>query len=200
MRRLVRHLFTVCSAVSLLLCVASVALWVRSYANTRFVRWVQVRHVDGTGAVVRDRALLVMSGVFCFEDIEATIPPDASAMAQRFLVTMESLAQTHPASYGGVSPASSPPNLTRHRVLELGIARHGVLASQYGTSRMTVLRGWLPPAVFSALPCAWAVGRLKRRAARRRMAGGLCGHCGYDLRASPGRCPECGTTVIPARG
>ena len=38
---------------------------------------------------------------------------------------------------------------------------------------------------------AVAVGRDLRR--RRQATTGRCVRCGYDLRASPDRCPECGT-------
>lgn len=47
------------------------------------------------------------------------------------------------------------------------------------------------------LPALWAVRCLCRL---RRRAGGLCANCGYDLRASTGRCPECGTTIPQREG
>lgn len=53
--------------------------------------------------------------------------------------------------------------------------------------------------LLSALITWWLLFRLaRRRLERRRVAAGLCGRCGYDIRATPQRCPECGQTVTPA--
>ena len=38
-----------------------------------------------------------------------------------------------------------------------------------------------------------ALNQHERRRKLKRIAHGQCQHCGYDVRFSPGRCPECGT-------
>ncbi len=42
-------------------------------------------------------------------------------------------------------------------------------------------------------PLAALAARRRRRRTRGRA--GLCRACGYDLRATPGRCPECGNVA-----
>lgn len=51
---------------------------------------------------------------------------------------------------------------------------------------------WLWAMIF-AIPPAAAAKSIARRGRRLRL--GLCLTCGYDLRASPNRCPECGTAI-----
>jgi hypothetical protein len=49
--------------------------------------------------------------------------------------------------------------------------------------------------VAGAIVAAWV---RRRVIPDRRAKGGLCIACGYDLRASPERCPECGTAARAA--
>jgi hypothetical protein len=51
---------------------------------------------------------------------------------------------------------------------------------------------WLVTSVFGVLPFMWIAMHWRRFAAVRRLQG-QCVECGYDLRASEGSCPECGT-------
>jgi hypothetical protein len=62
----------------------------------------------------------------------------------------------------------------------------------YASTKITVPH-WALVLITGTPPVAWATTRLLRRMrARAREIRRLCPRCGYDLRASPGTCPECG--------
>ena len=57
-----------------------------------------------------------------------------------------------------------------------------------GTTRHLAISDWLLILIAAILP----ITSLTRKLNRTRHAPGHCQHCGYDLRATPDRCPECG--------
>ena len=70
----------------------------------------------------------------------------------------------------------------------------------FTTDRFRQIAAWIkcpyyaPPLLTAILPIAWLIRRLT--ASSRELPDCACTTCGYDLRATPDRCPECGT--VPA--
>ncbi|MDB5293666.1 MAG: hypothetical protein JWL69_4907 [Phycisphaerales bacterium] len=171
---MLRHVITLLSALSLLLCVATCVLWVRS-----LIYW---EYVDLPSEKASPSIRLVsVRGRFGVCVVEA------------FPRTGEFNYHREPA------PMTNP-----WYVLSPGTRRTGVLGVLFSRGPWALLPGWktsawslsipgwYPAPLFAvlALPLRGAVRQLRRKAS------GSCLTCGYDLRATPDRCPECGAVSI----
>ena len=181
-----RRLLNLLTALSLLLCVAACVLWVRGYV-VNDVLWGDKATAVMPPAIDR-RMFTVESGrgsLLFHTGRIITADPRISAGPP----TGRWLVQTRSAPLKSV-----PARQMRHRWLgfafDSGHFRDPLTTS---SSVIAVIPYWfialcaaIPPAVYVRL----------RSAARRRLRAsrGECLRCGYDLRASPERCPECGCT------
>ena len=186
MKRLLLNLVT---ALSLLLCVASCALWVWTASTMHWVGYAtrhdaetrQARHVLGSGG-----------GALSYQCVLAPPPPRPGARWFPEGVRTGSIS---------VSGNELADQAGRVGVRFLGFGYYHFVIDDSGYSGhpqgMTFVGAYVPHgflvAVFVAGPAARVTLRLVRR--RGRKAAGLCPRCGYDLRATPGRCPECGTAA-----
>jgi hypothetical protein len=179
MKRFRRKLFSVFAALSLVLCVVTTALWARSFFVVEAVfrsRW------DATTQRL-SKSWVRWSDGKLMASYECTAPP-----AQGFFP---------PANVGWQHSTTSlpPPDfawyLINHQPRSYFQGRNGTL----GWTEMWIVgfRIW-PVAVLAAvLPAWWLFAKMRpRRFARNN----LCPVCGYDLRATPDRCPECGTIAV----
>ena len=70
-----------------------------------------------------------------------------------------------------------------------------VIGAPYMPGRSIGVPFWFIAGCLAVLPSGW----LMMRRANRRYPPGSCLSCGYDLRATPDRCPECGTVPEGAK-
>jgi len=76
--------------------------------------------------------------------------------------------------------------------------RHQIYNASNGEVNCWLIRApwWFLSFLLLGVTGIWARTDLHASRARRRLRSGECVVCGYDLRASPDRCPECGTKVV----
>ena len=144
--------------LSLILCLATVGLWVRSY-------WVSDTLVRYDNRESWDRHWWVQSEsgyVLGGRRYQATNFSDSSA-SDRWL-------------YYAAPP--EPDFKLRY------------LFSVHPGNLLIQSAHWMLVILFALAPIYWLLGPWRRQEKRRKL--GLCLNCGYDLRASPQRCPECG--------
>src|SRR3954468_22797401 len=180
-----RRLFTLLSALSLLLCAATLALWVRSY-------WVG-EAIYREGPSYR---LAVLSSRGQCSAFRTTYPASAANGPTRWKYS----------DRGMWAQVTQRPGLYRAdpAVRCYGpIAGFGMFDKPAGpTSRGAATREvffpyWSLVLLTAAGPAAWYARRRRRLRSR---SLGLCPACGYDLRATPDRCPECGTPASATDG
>lgn len=168
-----RRLFNFGSALSLLLCLATVVFWVRGCTIGDYLRWYrQPRIVE-----VRSNSGLLSAG--CGWLVSRDYPPPQGWEATFW-----------PFQRQGDFEA----NLRRGTVMGFGYEHwQRQTPALQGDAHNVTLPYWFIFLCFAGLP-AIGLWRWRRRRARQRLiAAGHCPRCGYDLRATPGRCPECGT-------
>ena len=177
---------TTFAALSLLLCVLSAAACVVSYI------WPM--------GVLNDRHFRGSDGDVCGYSDTWLAMNDGRAYLHRMVFTRAS-SQTRFSGQPGWSIGRGvgsfrfmrtwQPYRHESQPLTLGGPSGRLMFGTFVDSQWTVPL-WLLVPLFAILPIRWAI---LRRRERRRNAAVVCVRCGYDLRASRERCPECGTEI-----
>jgi hypothetical protein len=164
--------FTLLSAVSLLLCVATVGLWVRSY-------WV----IDSLNRFSAEKDFHFDWDLWSWRG-SCGSRYAVAAGSERVLLNVREPGWQWERGWTKV----------------WGDTWHGFRFQRFETGRgPTWIRTTfisvphcLIAILFAICPSWWLLREQRRRAALRV---GRCKTCGYDLRATPDRCPECGTVA-----
>ena len=188
MRRIGRYIFNGMVVLSLVLCVATVALWIYSYWSVApLLKWT---HGEKWELIAQRGSLIVDNEPQVRDEYVRDLSRTSALIADLDREIAERSAGGKPKEFAAWRALGDAQD-RRRRAQEYYDARtYGFVAGRTAPVTHRVLHLAVPVAVSMLLPCVvtYRVGRRRRRLRR-----GLCTGCGYDLRATPDRCPECGT-------
>ena len=180
---MLRRLLTILSALSLLLCVAVVVLWVRS----AFVADLWLRQTADVGHLIRsDRGTILYR--------RCTDLPSPEGHGLRWETGEPGHVRPEPRGWVGELGLGSGHG--EEFLAPAGAVPDGVFLSP---RVIQVSQWWVPHWAVAAAAAMLPLLAAARAWHRVRRKPGLCPSCGYDLRATPGRCPECGAVPAEAR-
>jgi len=186
-------------AASFLLAVGVAVWWVRSYSVGEAFIWNQTRPDRNPSLVFRSvNVWSAQGGVGVYVDEIGESPAPYGEPSE-----------TSTSFYWATDRMKMYPYVPIHRLQQgwsiqaLGITlfesrnEYLVPGFQLTRSRAAVVPYWALLLPFLPLP-VWRLMKWRRsRRTRYRRRNGLCLSCGYDLRGTPDRCPECGTAIGP---
>ena len=183
-----RRLLNLLTALSLLLCVPVGVMWVRGQRSADWFHCTQTCEHEWRREtlVVGGDGFYVSHQWFFFDN-----PGHARRYAAGLGATSGFSHETSP-------PQKNPYSRTFWNRLGFGMVPGALRSdgSSDGACRYVFSHAHVPywfVVVVSALPsCLWLARAHARRVRARRARLGKCARCGYDLRATPDRCPECG--------
>jgi hypothetical protein len=189
--------------ISTLLCIATLVLWVRSYWVGHSAKWTRFEQTNKEKPEARVSTFHLRKGLYGIEWTAVTGGKVSSAtrserirdaMRRRYILAQEMEAKNRP--FQMVRQYSELPGIPPgYKVTRFGFGEFGNTYEQFYSGHTLIVHGLIPPLSFGLLSAFQIKYWLRYRALQRGVATGKCSQCGYDLRATPGRCPECGTVA-----
>ena len=179
---MIRRLFTIASVLSMLLCVATLVTWIHDRDDMASRELILALPGNSNYCAIFFQSRLIL----------ANLTPRLAR--EKWSITC---ATDHTWSLGlycfVISETRQP---IRPRIGGFGFAAFGGRPPDelFSGGSILMIPAWALVTLFAAAPVT-AICRTIRRHGRQRA--GRCGACGYDLRASQDRCPECGTPIAP---